>query len=598
MRKSGRKILYWIILGLGVLTIIQFFTGDLKYNALNQSKLHHLTLEGTFYTDKDRNPKKITEKGIQSAGDSEYLTVTGHLNENIGLNEQVFIYLRRISVKVYKNGELIYDYGGVGTHLPIVRSAGNIWGSFFSDEITTEDEITIQFHNPYPQNSKKVYLLSMQRLYSGDKMQLFLHMSSEIVHTNVFCLLMLLLGAELLIISWSFKILHMRDHKAIFYCGILFMVADIWLLIDYSYISLLFPYGMTVDVIDTLMLLAIPTIAIRYSQSYVLTGVKRFLVFLETILLLITIEYLILQQVGFLDSEIMQEVFMRFLPVLAGIIFVCLVIEVKHNPNKTARVVLVSGILLDVCGIVGYICFEITDVYGSEFFGVGLILFIVIQYVVALKNIQSMYQIWTQSKEIEKELMESRIAIMLSQIQPHFLYNSISSIQELCLSEPQKAYDALAKFAHFLRGNMDSLTSSTPITIEQELRHVKNYLALEKIRFEERLRVEYEIEEGGFFIPALTIQPIVENAVRYGISKKKDGGIITISTRRTKEGYVVTIADDGEGFDLALLSNGRDGRSHIGMENVRKRLKAQCGGRLEISSSSEGTVARIILPEN
>lgn len=598
MRRSDRKFLYWVVWILAVFTVIRFFAGDLKYHVVNQSKLHHLTLEGTFYTNEDKNPKKITEEALKEAGDAEYLTVTGHLSEDVGLNEQMFIYLRRISAEVYKNGNLIYACGGEGTHLPNVRSAGNIWGSFFSDGITTEDEITIKFHNPYSNNLKKVYVLSMQRLYVGDKMQLFLQMSSEMAYTNVFCLLMLLLGIELLIISLTFRILRIGDDRIIFYCGILFVVASVWMLIDYSYISLLIPYGMTVDVVDTLMLLLIPTLAIRYSKSYVITGAKKVLSFLESLLLMMIISYLILQQFGVIDSENMQEGFMVLLPFLCGIILVSLVVEVKNNPNKTARVVLVSGILLDICGIVGYICFEITDVYGSEFFGVGLILFIVIQYVVATKNIQRMYRMWIRSKDLEKELIEGRIAVMLSQIQPHFLYNSISSIQELCLSEPKKAYDALAKFAHFLRGNMDSLTSSTPITIEQELRHVKNYLALEKIRFEERLQVKYEIEEGGFFIPALTIQPIVENAVRYGISKKKDGGTITISTKRTKERYVVTIADDGEGFDLALLSNGRDGRSHIGMENVRKRLKAQCGGILEVRSSRDGTVARIILPAN
>ena len=83
-----------------------------------------------------------------------------------------------------------------------------------------------------------------------------------------------------------------------------------------------------------------------------------------------------------------------------------------------------------------------------------------IQYVIVMLKFKERHTAWVKTRDLEKELVESRVAIMLSQIQPHFLYNSISCIQELCLMEPRKAYDALAQFAHFLRGNMDSLTST------------------------------------------------------------------------------------------------------------------------------------------
>ena len=91
---------------------------------------------------------------------------------------------------------------------------------------------------------------------------------------------------------------------------------------------------------------------------------------------------------------------------------------------------------------------------------------------------------------------------------------------------------------------------------------------------------------------------MVENAVRYGISKKRAGGTVTISTHRREDKIVVTIADDGVGFDLSKPVGPSGGRSHIGIENVRKRLKSQCNGRLEVNSSPKGTVVDIFLPVN
>ncbi len=591
------KIVYGVAILLAVVTMVCFINGDIRYNHLNKDRLHHIQFMGTFHIGEDGEEQPLTVENLNKSGAVEDLTMTGHVCEDVEENEQLFIYLRRISVEVYKNGVHIYSYGGNDTHLPNVRSAGNVWCSFFSEGLSTEDELILKFHNPYPRNSAKVYALCLQRFYVGDKMELFLHMIGKKLHIVIICLLIFLLGIELLILGVTLRIMRIRQEYAIFYCGLLFIASSVWLLIDYSYISLIIPRGMTLDVADTLVFMSIPILGLGYGQSYLKnTKIKKIFFVLEHMLLLSTIIYMVLQGFGILDGEMMQELYMFLLPAVFSIIFICLLIDIRKNEDVCARLVLFSGILLIISGTIGYIWYEISDVYGATLFGVGLGGFALIQYMIVMFKFKGRHETWVKTRDLEKELVESRVAIMLSQIQPHFLYNSISCIQELCLMEPKKAYDALAQFAHFLRGNMDSLTSTEPIPFEQELRHVKNYLALEKIRFDERLSVVYQIEEEGFFIPALTIQPMVENAVRYGISKKRAGGMITISTRRRDDEIVVTITDDGVGFDLSKPVGRSDGRSHIGIENVKNRLKSQCNGRLEISSSPKGTIVTIFLP--
>lgn len=200
-------------------------------------------------------------------------------------------------------------------------------------------------------------------------------------------------------------------------------------------------------------------------------------------------------------------------------------------------------------------------------------------------------------RERERELAESRIEILLSQIQPHFLYNTLAAIRQLCDTDPRQAQEAVTEFSDFLRANMASLTRKQPIPFEQELRHVKNYLSLEQRRYGERLRVTYEIGASGFSLPPLSVQPLVENAVRYGAAQRVTGGAVAVRTRETPDAYVVTVQDDGPGFKLP--GKGEDERSHVGLQNVRSRLQAMCGGTLTIESvPSGGTAAVISLPKS
>lgn len=198
--------------------------------------------------------------------------------------------------------------------------------------------------------------------------------------------------------------------------------------------------------------------------------------------------------------------------------------------------------------------------------------------------------------EKELELSESRISIMLSQIQPHFLYNALTTIKHLCGKQDPRAENVVASFAKYLRGNMDSLSNKAPIPFRSELMHLESYLAIETLRFPQ-VHIVYDLSVRDFFIPALTVQPIVENAIRYGVTRKKDGaGTITVSSWEDAEAYYVRVADDGVGFDP--MQKQYDGRSHIGILNTKQRLEAMCGGSLSIDSKNDvGTTVTIFLPK-
>ncbi|MBQ9461450.1 MAG: sensor histidine kinase [Clostridia bacterium] len=202
-----------------------------------------------------------------------------------------------------------------------------------------------------------------------------------------------------------------------------------------------------------------------------------------------------------------------------------------------------------------------------------------------------------EKERAEKELYEAQVSVMVSQIQPHFMYNALSSIAMLCTVDPETAQEATVEFADYLRGNMDSLKQKAPVPFTAELEHLKKYLYIEKLRFGKKLNVEYDIQATEFVVPQLSIQPLVENAVKHGVGMKKKGGTVTIATRDAGEAFEVIIKDDGVGFDTSAPRK-EDGRSHVGIENTRKRLKDMCGADVITTSViGEGTTVKVVLPK-
>ena len=220
----------------------------------------------------------------------------------------------------------------------------------------------------------------------------------------------------------------------------------------------------------------------------------------------------------------------------------------------------------------------------------------------AMVSCSLLYYIWLHLKFVrdheEALKLAQRMQIMLSQIQPHFLYNTLTVIQDLCRTDPAQAEAATVRFAKYLRGNMDSLRADTPVPFSRELEHTREYLTLEKMRFEDRLTVRYDIQCTSFSLPTLTLQPIAENAVRHGVRQNPEGrGEVAVSAREYPDRYEVTVTDDGPGFDPEAPQKD-DGRSHVGIENVRERLAQMCGGALRIDSEpGKGTRVTILLPK-
>ena len=200
---------------------------------------------------------------------------------------------------------------------------------------------------------------------------------------------------------------------------------------------------------------------------------------------------------------------------------------------------------------------------------------------------------------VEKHLLsvrEDMNKVMISQIQPHFLYNVLNSISILCHKNPNRAAEITDEFASYLRWNINSVLSSEPLSVSEEISHTKKYLDLEKERFGDVLNVVWNVSDDSFFIPPLVLQPLVENAVRHGICQKEDGGTIWIDIYSDINDHHIVITDNGEGFDTSDPGESKD-KLHVGLSYAREQVEGICGGKIAVESTpGRGTKVHISLP--
>ena len=192
----------------------------------------------------------------------------------------------------------------------------------------------------------------------------------------------------------------------------------------------------------------------------------------------------------------------------------------------------------------------------------------------------------------QQENAAQQASITVLQMRPHFIYNTLMSIYYLCKQDAEKAQQVILDFSSYLRKNFTAIAKADAIPFEEELEHTRAYLAVEQARFKDQLLVEFDTPFTDFRIPPLTLQPIVENAVKHGMDPELEPLFISISTRR-QDGYAeITVDDSGPGYQPA-----DDNEPHIGLDNVRERLKMMCKGDLTISRRDcGGTIVTVRIP--
>ncbi len=197
-----------------------------------------------------------------------------------------------------------------------------------------------------------------------------------------------------------------------------------------------------------------------------------------------------------------------------------------------------------------------------------------------------------QYMQQQRKIAHQHASVMVLQMRPHFIYNTMMGIYYLCDQDPQKAKQVTLDFTTYLRKNFAAIASEDTVPFKDELEHTRAYLAVEQAQFEDSLFVRFDTPHTLFRLPPLTLQPIVENSVKHGLSACTDPIHITVITRQTDSASEIIVEDDGPGFKPV-----DDNEPHIALNNIRERLEMMCRGKLEISlREGGGTSVKVIIP--
>ncbi|MHB8064735.1 MAG: sensor histidine kinase, partial [Ruminiclostridium sp.] len=278
--------------------------------------------------------------------------------------------------------------------------------------------------------------------------------------------------------------------------------------------------------------------------------------------------------------------------VLIIVILLLILIKACYHRRDTSIVFLIA-----TASIALIILNDILNGYGiiktGYYIPLGQFLFIFIQS----------FMLFRKLVKQEELLLKSELRMLQAQIKPHFLFNTLNTIISVSRTSSEKAVELLLYLSDYLRCGFSFKNDEEFVDFDTEMLHVKSYLAIEKARFSDKLKVIFDTDSNiDCKVPAYILQPIVENAVRHGILPLKDGGTVKLSAKQKDDMLSIVIEDDGAGMKeekLISILRGTDKNSGIGLSNVQNRIQRIYKRKIEIKSAIEkGTTVSITIPLN
>ena len=284
------------------------------------------------------------------------------------------------------------------------------------------------------------------------------------------------------------------------------------------------------------------------------------------------------------------------LPMTGMLLDLSLLLQYRKNISRELLVAMTSYIVLPLAAAAAQIFY-----YGISLINIAISISMILMFLETMieqgKKVARQEHLLAEQERIlaqqERDLTESRITSMLSQIRNHFIFNTLSVISGYCKIDPEKADEALTKFARYLRRNINYLETNNLILFETEVAQIEDYVSLEQMRFGDMVEFGENFEVTNFRIPPLTVQPLVENAIKHGLTKPGKKGSVYILTRQEKGFNCIEVVDDGVGFVPEELEK----ENSIGIRNIRYRLEHMANAELQIASTpGKGTRAVIRIP--
>ncbi len=271
-----------------------------------------------------------------------------------------------------------------------------------------------------------------------------------------------------------------------------------------------------------------------------------------------------------------------YLPMIAISILSLFFVVLRRN--KLSRRLFFASLLFLIPTMIATVIHAL--VFSILVLNISLCISSIVMYILILMDQMEQYRLQ------QAAIANQNARIMVLQMRPHFIYNTMSSIYYLCEQNPKKAQQVILDLTSYLRKNFNAMVSNNTILFTEELEHIRAYLAVEHAQYEDNLFVEYDTPHTRFRLPPLTLQPLVENSIKHGMDPDSDPLHILIRTEETKSGSIILVKDDGPGFDPKNVFD-----SNNALANIKQRLEMMCKGSITITShKGEGSVVKVVIP--
>lgn len=558
--------------------------------------------------------------GEYSIGGGEWKSIDDHMNVSSFDGDMVMrgrfgevafteisYYLNHIGVSISVNGEHVFESGRFSDEMPEMI-CGSYWGGWFHEELTEQDEIEIVLHNPHSYGNPDAYNEFLNSMYYGSNTIIVDKYYAETMPYKVVGIIMLVFSLVIFGITLGYYIQRLPSASLMLSMGIMVLCMGGYILfdmIDISFYSSLIVYNTcmrqfcimfgTFELVNCLRKMFGGKLKKVASYVVSFSGVSAVL-----LLLLSIADVVFVYDIGMYYAVVQG---------LASLVMLYLSYRKLRCDETSDKVMIVSGMILLLVTMLELVNGRLNIWTGGIVVKWTFVAIMVFHLVRAVKVVAVNHRESVKTKELAEELRNSRIVLALSQIKTHFIFNVLTAISGMCEYDPKKADETLIRFSRYLRSNIEIMEEDKLESFTKSIEQLEDYISLEQVRFGDKIRFVKNLETTDFLLPPLVLQPIVENAIKHGLLPKKSGGVIEITTEKQGNSIIITISDDGIGFDTeeCLFNSASDKRasdtkddfekSSIGLKNVRFRLEHMVNGTMEIKSSQgNGTVVTITIP--
>ena len=565
------------------------FIGNRQSNQAMLSLPYSLKFVGE-YSQNGGDWQTLGEDTDLSAFDGD-LTLQGRFDTELPEGATIQFYLDHIGMTISVNGDDTFEMSN--ELFPELCGAG--WVDWDMPALSEEDVIEIKLHNPHSYGNREAYNEFLDSTYMCAEIILKYYYEKEEMPYRIFCAFVLVASIALIGTAIGYLLLKLPNSTLLIKLGVLSLLMGMFMYFDTKDMYLRNDQ-IVVNTYVRLLAMMLAAWMCGSAVMEILTEKRKRIAEIAVYVLMAADVMCMAFALGGVMRIYDTAMYWAVVQGIVSLLLIALVIPEIKQKGKQNCFMYISIILLFTVLVAELVNARMSWWQQGMCIKIVFSVLFVIHLIRAVKLIAVNYQASIRAKKLEEELKDNQIALAMSQIQPHFIYNSLNSIYHLCEKDVGMAQQAISDFSDYLQRSLNAVSRTTLIAFEEELKHVKTYLNLEQMRFGEDLHVEYRIETTHFMLPALSVQPLVENAVKHGICKKEDGGgTVTLIVQEYPEYFEIIVSDDGVGF---APTQEADVGKHVGILNVRQRLDILSKGTLEVTSEpGKGTTSTIHIPK-